>query len=736
MPAREWRHRLQQQAFQTYERWTSQRTARPMTDDALWRQLQISQAERSAESLWERYQRRHASRFFLHRQPEHELRQLMLTRFPHLVPQARQAADAVMRHQFCVLGVEVQYGEDIDWHADPVSGAEWPRRFYADVPLSQAGLGDVKHVWELNRHQYLIDLGKAYWLTGEQAYADVFRRILGHWVAANPYGIGVNWTNALEPAYRVFAWLWTHALCCEALTPEFHLHFLKALYQQARYIESHLEVHRSPYNHLAGEAAALVWIGTLFPDFKLALRWSERGWRLLDTQLDAQLHEDGFSVEQASFYHHATLAFYLLAALLRELNGEPVRAAIWDRIEQAITASVFLTQPDGTIPHLGDCDDARPICLSHRPLWDFRDVHALGAAIFQRPDFKFSAGDYAEEALWLLGVEGYQRFTALSAEAPTETSKAFSHSGHYLMRSGWGRHAHWGCFDCGPQSAGLHTGPVPSAAHGHADALSVVVTVGGEPLLVDAGSYIYNGDPAWRDYFRQTRAHNTVVVDGQDQAIHHGGMTWSHAARVQCESWVSTAEYDYVCGTHDGYRHLVSPVLHRRAVLFRKSWYWLIFDELEGTGAHAVESYLHMAPCALDARRDGFDARFASGQHLGVRLAGASFALDAITDSHPEQPESGWIGTHYGERRPAPVVRWHAQLSLPQRWAMLLAWEAGDWRLESHEGMFIVRGPASEDRYAWRKDVPLSVLQHGLSGATVTQLEDCHFVWDVMGSYV
>ncbi|MDH3604793.1 MAG: heparinase II/III family protein, partial [Candidatus Tectomicrobia bacterium] len=711
MPAREWRHRLRQRALQTYERWMSERAARPMTDAALWRQLEVPQVDHSAAALWERDQSRHACRFFLHRQPADELRQLILTRFPHLALQARQAAQAVLQHRFRVLGVDVQYGDHIAWQADPVSGAEWPRKFYADVPLSQSEFGDVKHVWELNRHQYVVDLGKAYWLTGEQVYADAFMRILSHWVAANPYGIGVNWTNALEPAYRVLSWLWTHALCREGLTPEFHLRFLKTLYQQARYIESHLEVYSSPYNHLAGEAAALVWIGTRFPDFKLAPRWAARGWGLLDAQLDAQLHADGFSVEQASFYHHATLEFYLLAALLRELNGEPVRAAIWERIEQAISASVFLTQPDGTTPHLGDCDDARPIRLSHRPVWDFRDVHALGAVLFQRPDFKFSAGAYAEEALWLLGVEGYQRFMALPAEPPTETSKAFSNSGHYLMRSGWGRQAHWGCFDCGPQSAGLHTGSAPSAAHGHADALSVLLTVGGEPMLVDAGSYTYNGDPAWRDYFHQTRAHNTVVVDGQNQAVHHGGMAWSHAARVRCEAWVSTTEYDYVCGSHDGYRRLTPPVLHRRAVLFRKSWYWLIFDEIDGAGEQSVESYLHVAPCTLDARPDGFDAHFVSGQRLGVRLAGASFNLDVITDSSPGQPESGWIGTHYGARRPAPVVRWHAQLQLPQRWGMLLAWQAGDWRLEHQEGVFVVRGPASEDRYVWREDVPLQVGQ-------------------------
>ncbi len=548
MSGRELGVRLRQRGYQLWERWRHQRDRQPMTDEALFARLRLPSGTSTAEGLWTYYRNRTSPRFFLDQQPPETLRTLIHEQFPEWVSNTLDLAKAVMQPQFTLLGREVQYEGAIDWHADPISRdppkQPWPQVFYADVPLADAALphGDVKYVWELNRHQYLIELGKAYWLTGEPAYANAAMALVRQWIEANPYNTGVNWTNALEPAYRVFAWIWTYAWCRDAWRADFLACFLKSLYQHARYIHAHLEFYTSPYNHLIGEATALFWIGVLFPEFTQSHAWAARGWQILETELEHQFYADGFTVEQASGYHYATLGFYLMAVLLKELNGEPVPERMLSRLEKAIAFSVHLTQPNGFVPRIGDSDDARPMRLSQRPAWDFRECHAVGAVLFERPDFKYAADGYAEEALWLPGVAGYQRFANMIPQAPQTLSKGFSDSGYYLMRTGWDREAHWSCVDCGPQAGGLSEGPVPSAAHGHADALSVLISAYGESMLVDAGPYYYNGDPEWRDYFRQTRAHNTVVVDGQDQAVHHGGMVWSNASVLQCEAWASTSK--------------------------------------------------------------------------------------------------------------------------------------------------------------------------------------------------
>lgn len=206
MPGREVSVRLRQRGYQLWERWRHWHDRQPMTDEALFAQLRLPSGLSTADALWHYDRHRPSPRFFLDQQPPEALRRLIVTQFPDLLPSVLSQAKAVMQHQFTLLGHEVRYAGAIDWHAAPVGDHHkpWPQVFYADVPLADETLphGDVKYVWELNRHAFLMALGKAYWLTGEQAYADAAMTLLRHWIEANPYNTGVNWTNALEPAYR------------------------------------------------------------------------------------------------------------------------------------------------------------------------------------------------------------------------------------------------------------------------------------------------------------------------------------------------------------------------------------------------------------------------------------------------------------------------------------------------------------------------------------------------------
>ena len=68
------------------------------------------------------------------------------------------------------------------------------------------------------------------------------------------------------------------------------------------------------------------------------------------------------------------------------------------------------------------------------------------------------------------------------------------------------------------------SGMPPLYNHGHADALSITLSVGGKETLVDPGTYRYNGEPEFRKYFKGTRAHNTVTIDGLDQAVQETGL--------------------------------------------------------------------------------------------------------------------------------------------------------------------------------------------------------------------
>ena len=584
--------------------------------------------------------------------PPESMRSLFATVYAHEQEETRVHAARARQKRFDFFGHEFAYAGEIDWQTDPLSGRQWPSVYHADVPVhaGDVGFGDVKFVWELNRQQFLIDLGKAWYLDRHHDDLEALVSLVRSWIRSNPYATGVNWSCALEPAFRVFSWLWAYYFTVEDLDEDFHVEWLGALHDHGRFIEQHVELYSSPYNHLIAEAAALYMLGVCFPEFSDAERWRTVGRTLLEDRLAAQFYADGGSVEQSTFYHHATVGFYLLAGVLARLTGDDLSQNVWAAIERGLDFSLTLSQPDGRTPPIGGADDGKPIRMEHLPFWDFRPYLAIGAVLFQRSDFKHAAGRFHEDALWLLGPAGLEQFEDLPSRAPHATTVALTSSGYYVMRSGWSADADYVCFDCGEQAAGMRTDGVPNAMHGHADCLSVIVWLKGRPVLVDSGLYAYNCGGAWESHFRETAAHNTAKIDGRDQATHIRSMAWTHAYRAAPEGWNGQDCVAWAVGSHDGYARGPHGVIHRRAVWLRDESYVLIYDEFVGTGDHEIAVTYQFAPGLLTHAGDGgviFD------NAVDLVWAGAEPWKATIASGGPG-PGDGWIAPSLGVRHAAP----------------------------------------------------------------------------------
>jgi hypothetical protein len=589
------------------------------------------------------------------------MRELFDRQYTAEAASARREALRARQRVFEFFGEEFRYGPEIDWQADPRSGRRWPSGFHADVPVHRGdiGCGDVKYVWELSRQQYLIDLAKAHFLWSDEQDLREMCALVRSWIDGNPYGTGVNWSCALEPAFRALSWLWAYHLTVDALDDDFHVTWLRAIHDHGRFIARHLERYSSPYNHLIGEATALYAIASCFPEFRDSARWRRDALTVLVTRLHEQFYADGGSVEQSTFYHHATVGFYLLAALIARANGDELPPAIWAAVERGIEFSMRLMQPDGRTPEIGGADDGKPIRMENLPFWDFRPYQAIGAVLFRRGDFKAAAGRFYEDALWLLGTDGLEAFDRLESDRTPPASSALPQSGYFVLRGGDRSAGDYVCFDCGEQAAGMRPDAVPNSMHGHADCLSVIVTLGGRRVLVDSGLFAYNCGGAWEAHFRETAAHNTVRVDGRDQARHIGKMAWSHSYRATQEGWWSGNGEAWAFGTHDGYARGDNGVVHRRAVWLRPGGYVAIFDEVSGRGEHEVELNFQFAPGTLEiAERDREQAQAHYGAVLFdgavdvVWTATGPIAVD--TREGGPHPEDGWIASSLGVRRAAP----------------------------------------------------------------------------------
>ncbi len=577
---------------------------------------------------------------------------------PGRIPRIAAEAERLAAHRIELLGFgEVDCGRVIDWHRDPVGGGIWERRFWADYDLvHERGAGDPKRVHELNRHQHLPRLAKAYFVLGEERYArEVVDQLLG-WIEENPPGLGVNWHSSLEIALRAVSWLWSlfFILPSEALDEAAARTVCASLFAQLDHVAEYPSVFSSPNTHLVGEATALFLGGLVFADAAGGSAWLERGADLLVQEAGRQVCRDGVHGELSTWYHAYTVEFYLQALILGRADGFALDERVARRLEAMLDFLLYVAAPNGRLPRLGDDDGGRALALAATDYDSAADLLATGAVVFAREDFKAAAGGFSEPTLWLLGREGHLGWQALEAAPPERLRASFPEAGYFVQRSGWGPSAAHMVFDCG----GLGT---LGGGHGHADALSLTLSAGGRELLVDPGTFVYRGGterPAgggWRDAFRATAAHNTVVVDGDSQSAPGGAFRWQSEAPVWRLDDLAFEGVDCVAGEHHGYARPPAGVVHRRRLLYARPATWWVLDDFRGVGEHTFDVLYHLAPGAVvDEAETSAGGRAVS---LSVATEGAGLTLFLHATARLEVSlEEGWVSRRYGEKRPAPVV--------------------------------------------------------------------------------
>jgi uncharacterized heparinase superfamily protein len=575
-------------------------------------------------------------------------------------------ADAILARRFNLLGYrDLQLGTKIDWHRDAVAGVRAPEAHWSAIePLNPQMVGDSKVTWELSRHQWLVTLAQACQLTQDQKYARQAADLLKDWIDANPYGTGINWSSSLEVAYRLIAWCWAMAMLreSEVFSNDACAVVLSHLWLHAMHVERYLSFYFSPNTHLTGEALGLFYAGVLFPEFDDAARWRDVGRTILIDESARQILDDGVYFEQATCYQRYTIEIYQHFILLAERNGVEVPAEVRQRVESMLDVLLTLRHPDGTMPSIGDADGGWLLPLTPREPNDCRGVFGIGAVMFGRPDFAWAAGGLQPEVAWLLGAPGIARFAAVRPHEPVgPASQHLAAGGYAVMRSGWDRKAHQMIVDAGP------LGCPYASAHGHADLLSLQVQAFGESYLVDPGTYCYTGDTTWRNHFRGSSAHSTVVVDGKGQVEPRTAFSWQGRPVVEVTAWRSNANFDLIDARHTGYGRLDDAVTHRRRVLFVKPDFWVVVDDLDGRATHEVELRFQFAPRTVRLGPGGW-ASSEGSDHTGVWLAPFSSAsLSASLRIGQTEPVDGWVSTDYGQRQPAPAVVYATTAMLPLR---------------------------------------------------------------------
>nr|WP_282101991.1 alginate lyase family protein [Thalassospira xiamenensis] len=573
-------------------------------------------------------------------------------------------ADDAISHRVELLGSgRVMLGRDIDWHTDFKTGFGWPVRYFRDIEYNNPERqSDVKVPWELSRLQWLIPVGQAYLLTGEERYAVAVGSIIEHWIDSNPYACSVNWACTMEVALRILTWTWFFHVFAKAeswAADGFREKFLRSLFLHVEFTEQHIERSDVNGNHFTADAAGLVFGGLFFGQGHLANHWQQLGWEILSEEIKRQVYEDGVDFEASVPYHRLVTELFYLPALYRERLGLSINAPYQQRLEAMGKFTAAYTKPNGLAPLWGDADDARALPFGYQDINDHRYLIGIIGVHFKNTTLLETFSGSKEEIFWLFGGDVNSSFP-LNAGVKGGASTAFKQGGFYVLRN-----ANDHVFvDCGP------IGLSGRGGHGHNDCLSFEAVLNGVPLISDCGAYVYTASYEDRNAFRSTAYHNTPQIDGEEiNRFIRPDYLWNlhYDALPYVETWSVHDDHAVFIGQHAGYHKLASSVTPRRTIaLDFKLHAILIRDEFIGQGTHDISIPLHLTP----------DVDLLEVNECRVRLGDKSKRFDLYwpTDAgYQFSIEDGQLSRSYGVIQKIKKMRWKRENSVLRPLSVFLA---------------------------------------------------------------
>ncbi len=562
-----------------------------------------------------------------------------------LVRLAHQTVD----HRFDLLGSGLKHlGDEIDWSLDFKSGKRWPLKdFRLQKLVDLQDNSDVKVPWELSRCNHFLTLAVAYRITSDTRMALEFENQVLSWRQQNPFQQSINWTCAMETAIRCVNWLLAYQVIAAQF--DFAQNFKDILtielFKGGTFIRENLEHTATGFNtnHYLSDLMGLLFLGQLFSDSDRGKEWFAFAHSELEKEMQAQVTADGIDYESSLPYHGLVTEILLLCRLLGDRCGFEFSGTFNDRLQQMVTNLARFSRADGMVVCFGDGDDGRVLRFAKRHPRDFQDVIALGQHLFDRAELERKYETFESHIL-----AGQSSF---NSQPNRFQSVCLSESGICQLRSD-------------SLVANFFVNSVGSGGlgnHKHNDILSLTVDYDGQSFLIDPGTYVYSADEKWRNHFRSTEAHSTVLVDWQEQNRMVNGLLFflRSDAEPRITLWDSNKNSDIVTAEHNGYERLSGEIVHRRSLYLDKTEdFLLIKDELLGSETHDIQCLFQFENFRIEALNPAQILFHPLAEDDGVLF------MDLSDDPHL-LVDTNWISPSYGTKEPGIRICSGGKYQLP-----------------------------------------------------------------------
>lgn len=634
--------------------------------------LEFGNKEKAFEQFFQYLKTRHSPVPLCNWWKRKEIVQLLKEQYPESLLFLVEAADKIFQHQFLLFSAhEIQTGTPISWNRSYEKDAGFdtelwkPGKTYTTAMLMEEAHNDIHFVWALNRHQHFLDLGKAYWCTGDETYAEEFMRQINGWIAQNPYPQSVNWVHDYEIALRGLFWLFGYAffLFSELITEHFFCRFYQMLLYHGHAVYTSLQTPSKKSlrtHHIVAQAAFLYLLGIMFPEYIHSKAWGTFGWDVLQWKSELLTLDSIFDDSLAGFTN--SLELYCLVLMVRTNNRYHIPKRVAEGITTMFEHLVPFIKPNGNLCGFGETPPEKLLAGMYTRTNDFRYLFAIAALLLKNPTLKTFGKTFEDPLLWFFGKRGIQDFDRITVTPPAQSSCLVPHSPHAVMRSGWERDSGY-CLI----STGLGNLRLPHELK-HADLLSFELCANGQDYLIDSGPYSLHPTDEWNQYFRSIQAHNGISVD----RIKHFNF-YNLQTESTFDRWISTPTFDFLSGYHTGFEDLEEPILHRRSIFYYKPTYWILCDLLTGEGQHFFDQYFHFPPVKLNVDFTNKRVDIQTKHHHHFTLMPINpHEMDVTIFTGGDSPDSGWISKGYKKKTEASFIKYGKQAIAPTSFHTLL----------------------------------------------------------------
>jgi hypothetical protein len=450
-----------------------------------------------------------------------------------------------------------------------------------------------------------------------RGWYDTSSRFAGSWIERVRGGNGPAW--GLEAlGTRIVNLLHLHQLFAGELRDDgdFRRRLLSSIYSQTEYLATSVtRAAGDPWLVTAGRA--LVLSGRFFDGLE-ARGWVEQGTAIVWEQLRECVAEDGGDVRRSPVWQRVVLAEFLEVLAVMKASNDEIPAWARKRVRGMADFLVRVSHPNGS-----------PALFADPPVPGMRsreELLALAAVVLGEPQLAL-AGDM--RAVWPRLMQGPSglRVQQVEETPPPDLaeSRAMRRTGFYVLAGT-------------PGDVMILDGATTAGARGHG---AFELSVSGLPIIVGAGHA--EREPWHAQYFTSPFAQNVLAEKA-------GGTAGALGATLEGTThWMM----------RDG---LVSFLAtwgeRRRLVLCLPGRFWLVVDQVNGTGPWAGESLLHLDPaCRVEAVCSGRPVLLVSrppAARCALAFAGGTDVrlVGGITTPRPQ----GWTARTPGRVEPAHAI--------------------------------------------------------------------------------